>query len=441
MGETAESLVASFVAELEADVAEPVPAAPDVAFLGKGLPPGAVGWAVAIGRRCTDVTRISQGEHAVQLTESDTRQAIEGSMLSLLRRLRGDSVPVLNEWQLALARTMARLDWPYERYVLGLRIAQDMVLEALLTRAVQWGPADTRPALLLAVTHEVAAYFDDSVRAVLTEFLAERQRAIAQSVADRRRLVAALIAGHDVPADVAAAALGIDLTQHHLALVLWRPGPSGGNGDDAVRWSKGQLELAVNRAAGRLRAPATLTMPPDEVLTDIRGDALLCWLTNPVPFATAYLENLKELFASSRDIYVAVGVPAQGAAGFRRSHLASVDAYQVARAGTRTAVTGYAEVGVLALLSADPDRARWFVQEELGNLAEPGPTLDDLRETALCYLETGRNLMDTARQLHVHRNTVVYRVAKIERLLGRPLDERPFATQAALTLAQKQPSF
>ncbi len=93
-------------------------------------------------------------------------------------------------------------------------------------------------------------------------------------------------------------------------------------------------------------------------------------------------------------------------------------------------------------MSADQERARWFVNEELGNLAESGPTLDDLRETALCYLETGRNLMDTARQLHVHRNTVVYRVAKIERLLGRPLDERPFAIQAALILAaQRQPSF
>jgi DNA-binding PucR family transcriptional regulator len=87
------------------------------------------------------------------------------------------------------------------------------------------------------------------------------------------------------------------------------------------------------------------------------------------------------------------------------------------------------------LLSADPERTRWFVSEELGKLADHGPTLDDLRETALCYLDTGRNLMNTARHLHVHRNTVVYRLAKIERLLGRPLDERPFATQAALTLA------
>ena len=90
---------------------------------------------------------------------------------------------------------------------------------------------------------------------------------------------------------------------------------------------------------------------------------------------------------------------------------------------------------MLALLSADPERTRWFVAEELGDLAGAGTALADLRETALCYLDSGRNLMDTARRLHVHRNTVVYRLAKIERLLGRPLDERAFATQAALTLA------
>jgi DNA-binding PucR family transcriptional regulator len=76
------------------------------------------------------------------------------------------------------------------------------------------------------------------------------------------------------------------------------------------------------------------------------------------------------------------------------------------------------------------------VSEELGKLADLGPTLDDLRETALGYVGTGRDLMDTGRRPQVHRNTVVYRLAKTERLPGRSLDERPFATQAALTLAE-----
>jgi hypothetical protein len=449
--------LAEFVAGLVPDspVAPQAPA-PGLAALSAGLTPGAAGWAVALGRRCSDATRLAQGEHAAQLAEADTRHAIEGSMLHLLRRLRGDDPgAVLNEWQLAIARTMARLDWPYERYVLGLRLAQDMALEALLDRAVRWGRADARPALLLAVTHGVAAYFDDSVRAVISEFIAERQRAIARSVADRRRLVAALVAGDEVPAEVAAATLGVDLRQHHLALVLWRQGAAAGGAaaggrDDAAGWSRGQLELAAGRAAGRLRAPATLAMPADETLAhpgparagrapgepaDAPGDALLCWLTSPVPFPAAYLEPLAELFGARSEVRVAVGVPGQGQAGFRRSHLASADAYRVARAAGRPGVTGYADVGALALLSADPERARWFVAEELGRLAEAGPGLGDLRATALCYLESGRNLMDTARRLHVHRNTVVYRLAKVARLLGRPVDERAFATQAALTLA------
>lgn len=450
-----DSLVASFVRGLEPDAGVPTLeklAPEELATAGAGLPAGAAGWAVALGRLCSDATRRAQGEHAAQLAEDDTRHAIEGSMLALLRFLCGDSpVPVLNEWQLTIARTMARLDWPYERYVAGLRLAQDMALEALLARAVRWGQEAGRPALLLAVTHGVASFFDDSVRAVITEFLAERQRAITRSVAERRRLVAALIAGRGVPADVAVAALGIDLPQHHLALVVWRPAvhfrgddppepPVGaaGTGDDAAGWSKDQLELAVNRAAGLLRAPATLTMSPDEVPSDLRGDALACWLTSPVPFPARYLDRLTDLCAAHRGVRVAAGVPGRGPAGFRRSHLAAVDAYRVARTTDRDGVTGYAEVGALALLTADPERAGWFVSGELGPLAEPGRTLEDLRVTALCYLDTGRNLIETARRLNVHRNTVVYRVAKIERLLGRPLGERPFATQAALTLAAER---
>lgn len=50
-----------------------------------------------------------------------------------------------------------------------------------------------------------------------------------------------------------------------------------------------------------------------------------------VSLAGAYLEHLTELFGGVRGTRVADGVPAQGAAGFRRSHLAAADAYQAAR--------------------------------------------------------------------------------------------------------------
>ena len=84
------SAVADFVASLVPDSpVDPVTTPQDLAAMGAGLTPGAVGWAAALGRRCSDATRVSQGEHAAQLTEDDTRHAIEGSMLSLLRRRRG----------------------------------------------------------------------------------------------------------------------------------------------------------------------------------------------------------------------------------------------------------------------------------------------------------------------------------------------------------------
>lgn len=427
-------LLAAFVAGLAPEsTATPVNEPADLAAAGAGLTTGAVGWAVTLGRRCSDATRALQGQHAAELSEDDTRHGIETSMLGLLRSLSGDtSVIPVNERQLSIARTMARLERPYERYIAGLRQAQDMALSALLDNAVGSRPARSRPGLLRALTRGVASYFDDTVLGVITEYLAERQRAIAQNLAERRRLIAALVTGEHVPPDVATAVLGIDLAQHHLALILWRSGDDGPPvPHPAAGRPRSQLELAANRAAGRLRAAAALTMPADDL------DALLCWLTSPVPFPANHLKALSTLFDANAELGVAAGVPGPGAVGFRRSHLAARDAHRVARYRQQAGVTGYADIAAVALLSCDVERARWFVAEELGPLGADDPALDELRSTALCYLDSGRNLIDTARQLHVHRNTVVYRLAKIERLLGRPLGQRPFAVQAALTLADQ----
>jgi len=93
----------------------------------------------------------------------------------------------------------------------------------------------------------------------------------------------------------------------------------------------------------------------------------------------------------------------------------------------------YEDVGLTSLLLQDADAARCFVREGLGALAGPGQTEDTLRKTLTVLLRSGGPL-EAARHLHVHRNTVVQRVAKAEELIGHPLSERREQIDAALQI-------
>ncbi|MER6125098.1 helix-turn-helix domain-containing protein [Streptomyces sp. NPDC001795] len=56
-----------------------------------------------------------------------------------------------------------------------------------------------------------------------------------------------------------------------------------------------------------------------------------------------------------------------------------------------------------------------------------------LRDTIIAWCESGFNLVRASAALHIHRNTVVYRMNKIEQITGRPLREH--RTTLALYLA------
>ena len=109
-------------------------------------------------------------------------------------------------------------------------------------------------------------------------------------------------------------------------------------------------------------------------------------------------------------------------------------AYEQARTAVRVgrrmhgsgAIAHFDGLGVFRLLSLVEDTAelKAFADETLGDLARPeGPGHDageaaDLRHTLEVLLETNLNVAETARLLHFHYNTLRYRIAKLERMLG-----------------------
>jgi carbohydrate diacid regulator len=62
-----------------------------------------------------------------------------------------------------------------------------------------------------------------------------------------------------------------------------------------------------------------------------------------------------------------------------------------------------------------------------------------LRETLLAWAEHGFHLVRTAEALHVHRNTLVYRLQKIESILGHGLRDHRHAIAVYLACLASVP--
>jgi DNA-binding PucR family transcriptional regulator len=117
---------------------------------------------------------------------------------------------------------------------------------------------------------------------------------------------------------------------------------------------------------------------------------------------------------------VALGLPAAGIDGFRRSHLDAVATqrlmYNVPGA---TRVARYADVQLVALAAQDADRAGEFVARTLGDFASASP---ELRDTVRAYIREQFSASRAARALFAHRNTVLNRLQRAEQLLPTSLD-------------------
>ncbi len=86
-----------------------------------------------------------------------------------------------------------------------------------------------------------------------------------------------------------------------------------------------------------------------------------------------------------------------------------------------SAVAHFDDLGAFRLLSLieDVSELHNFVDEVLGDLADDrNPEAADMRATLRVLLDTNFNVAETSRRLHFHYNTLRYRIAKLEKLVG-----------------------
>ncbi len=278
---------------------------------------------------------------------------------------------------------------------------------------------------VLAALQEVTAfsveYIDIVSGRVSAEHLAERERRQRRTAVLRADIVRALLAGDPVDLPAAERTLGHRLDRAQLAFVCWSAAPSA------------QLERAALAVADALGCARPLLVPDG-------AQAVAGWLVpsghGDSPAATA----ARALKAVAPDVHVALGTVGVGLDGFRSSRDQADRARRVAGLIADGAqAIAYEKVALLDLLSRDVEAARQFVRHELAELADADPAVGAVRDTVRIVLAPRGGVAQAARELELHRNTVLQRIRRAEALRGRPLDERGDELYVALLLARAFP--
>jgi PucR family transcriptional regulator, purine catabolism regulatory protein len=337
---------------------------------------------------------------------------------------------------------------------------------ATLTDEALWYKGLTRIMVPIQIRHEVIGYLsligkdgdlDYLERLILgqaapilaLEFARERERSEVESRYSAEALMDVLQGNYQQPDDMLARArlLGYDLTVPQVVTFfeLAPDEPEYPTGSPQAQWSK------------RLRDELQRTWPACWVSTEPRRVIALL----PISESKAEADSEKAIF--TRLERVQARLP-QGKAGHDNlpvytggiGRLAKDvqlipksyrEAQQAMEIGRRLFGDGklhsFARLGIYRLLF------HLHSQKELSDFYQEtlGPLLDADRHSSSALIETlegffrcNGNLSETARTMHLHRNSLLYRLGRIEELLGRSLEDPEFrlSLQIALKIRHMQ---
>ncbi|KUI02628.1 helix-turn-helix domain-containing protein [Mycobacterium sp. IS-3022] len=269
------------------------------------------------------------------------------------------------------------------------------------------------------------AYVDAALCLVEEVYTTERDRWLRSAAASQAETISTILAGQPIDADVATRRLHHDVRRVHVAAIAWLESHEEGRNTQAL------LETAIRDIASAIGNQKPL-------VHSLGILSAAAWISSHSAAPSKVLNELRFRTANAPGVHIAIGEPARGIAGFRSSYLEALEAQRIARMIGRPAgsVTRYDNISLRAIATVDVGQARMFVRRELGRLGSTDETTRRLAATLRAYLDENCSRGRTAKRLHVHDNTVAYRIRQAEELLGRSLDKRTLELRVALALAE-----
>jgi len=248
-----------------------------------------------------------------------------------------------------------------------------------------------------------------------------RERVVAAAARQvRDDLVEGLLLGGRDNGDVGrwARHLGYDATREHRILAV---------GFEAA----GSARPASAAGALRKRAAAAIdhffTTRVPGAITSIRDDEVVIVVPEPAEagrLSSGCVARMRDLFPEMV-ITIGIGAACRDPADIARSYgQARRTIEAVLRLGRQGQVVAFEDLGIHRLLLQVPDLAelRTFATEILGKLGgQEGQRGTELLTTLACYFRENSSPQRTARSLHVHPNTVAYRIRRIQEITGLQL--------------------
>lgn len=374
----------------------------------------------------TEIAELSEDAQLMDLQEHTVAANVETVFASIRHRIPIEDVVPPTE-SLEHARRMAQRGVPANAMVRAYRLGHQEVLNFVLDE-IAASDMDPRWGLDVFKYFQTVSfgYIDWISQQVLNTYQQEYDRWVENRNSMRAQGVGAILGADGGDVDVLTEEIRYPLRRIHVALALWYP--DGNDGDELVRMERFANHLA--RSLGTHEPPLFLSV-----------DHLTAWVWLPLSThgAANVTERIREFAAVQQDSpWIAMGNALPGIDGFRRSHEQAVDVRAVAvvsgSVDRRVMAASDPGLPVATLLGDDVGSVGAWVAEILGPLASDTENDERLRETLRVFLRTGSSFKAAADEMHLHSNSIKYRVNRAISRRGAPIADDRIEVEVALLL-------